>query len=197
VVQALSQLEDNPSLAAANAIVLAAADWHPGVVGIAANRLVDQYDKPVVLHCPATRWRGARFGPFGTGLRHSPGHKKPGPPANQLRRPSRRGRAGYPRRKYHAFRQGLSKALADCQIAPEKTLTSMLWLNCRKFSTDLLTTIQRLAPFGPGNPPVRLRLRRAAGDKRDDFWQDRQSQACGGRGQGRAPAGGHLVGWRG
>jgi len=49
VIQALSQLEDTPSLADYHAIVLAAADWHPGVIGIAANRLVEKYGKPAIL----------------------------------------------------------------------------------------------------------------------------------------------------
>ena len=31
------------------AIVLGSADWHPGVLGIAASRLVDQYGLPVFL----------------------------------------------------------------------------------------------------------------------------------------------------
>jgi single-stranded-DNA-specific exonuclease len=31
------------------AIVLAAAEWHPGVIGIVAGRLADQYGRPVVL----------------------------------------------------------------------------------------------------------------------------------------------------
>lgn len=43
-----AQLADSEA-AAAKVIVLAGADWHPGVIGIVASRLVDRYYRPVVM----------------------------------------------------------------------------------------------------------------------------------------------------
>jgi single-stranded-DNA-specific exonuclease len=56
-----------------------------------------------------------------------------------------------------AFRQGLSAALADCR--PDPALTLDAWLELADISPQLLATIQRLAPFGAGNPPVQLGCR--------------------------------------
>lgn len=48
LAQALEQLEHN-DLANTPAIVLASADWHAGVIGIVAGRLVDRCSRPVLL----------------------------------------------------------------------------------------------------------------------------------------------------
>jgi single-stranded-DNA-specific exonuclease len=54
------------------------------------------------------------------------------------------------------FRRGLSAALVGCQNEPAGTLTLDALIDLPQISPDLLAAIQRLAPFGPGNPPVRL-----------------------------------------
>ncbi len=156
VVQALGQLEDNPALAETNAIVLAAADWHPGVVGIAANRLVDQYNKPVVLIAlrPDGLGRGSARSVPGCDI-HQAIKSQAHLLTNFGGHPGAAG-LGIHAENIPTFRQGLSDALAGCKIALEKTLTLDALVELSQISADLLTTIQRLAPFGPGNPPVRL-----------------------------------------
>ncbi|MBQ8894034.1 MAG: single-stranded-DNA-specific exonuclease RecJ [Clostridia bacterium] len=47
--EAVAMLENDPSLACRNAIVLWGEDWHNGVVGIVASRLKDRYGKPCIL----------------------------------------------------------------------------------------------------------------------------------------------------
>lgn len=47
--QAEQKLESNPELANIKSIVLCHADWHLGVLGIVASRLVERYNRPVVL----------------------------------------------------------------------------------------------------------------------------------------------------
>ncbi len=42
-------LKNNASLAAANVILLASENWHPGVVGIVSSRIAEAYDKPAIL----------------------------------------------------------------------------------------------------------------------------------------------------
>ena len=44
-----AQLQRDPALLEAAALVLAGPGWHPGVVGIVASRLAERYGKPVVL----------------------------------------------------------------------------------------------------------------------------------------------------
>lgn len=44
-----AQLDENGGLGERGAIVLASRDWHPGVIGIVASRLVDAYHRPAVV----------------------------------------------------------------------------------------------------------------------------------------------------
>jgi single-stranded-DNA-specific exonuclease len=46
---ALARVEADAEFAGRRTIVLASADWHPGVIGIVASRLVERYYRPVVL----------------------------------------------------------------------------------------------------------------------------------------------------
>jgi single-stranded-DNA-specific exonuclease len=159
VVQALSLLEDTPSLADYHAIVLAAEDWHPGVIGIAANRLADQFDKPALLIA-------LRPGELGRGSARSvPGcdiHRAIKTQAELLAsfggHPMAAGLALEPD-NISAFRRGLSAALADCQLGSEKTMAIDVLVTLPDISAELLATIQRLAPFGAGNPSVHLACR--------------------------------------
>jgi len=44
-----ARLEKNPGLDRTRAIVFASPEWHPGIIGIVASKLVDQYYRPTVL----------------------------------------------------------------------------------------------------------------------------------------------------
>jgi single-stranded-DNA-specific exonuclease len=46
---ALAQIQGNPGLLEENALVLAGENWHMGVIGIVASKLVEFYNKPVIL----------------------------------------------------------------------------------------------------------------------------------------------------
>ena len=47
--EAKDLVAENPAWADAPALVLAHADWHPGVVGIVAGRVAEHFERPVVL----------------------------------------------------------------------------------------------------------------------------------------------------
>ncbi|MEQ9618203.1 MAG: single-stranded-DNA-specific exonuclease RecJ [Deltaproteobacteria bacterium] len=49
LIDAITQIESDPGFEEANSIVLASPDWHPGIIGIVASRIVERYDKPVIL----------------------------------------------------------------------------------------------------------------------------------------------------
>lgn len=157
VVQALGQLEDTPSLAEYNAIVLAAADWHPGVLGIAASRLIDQFGKPAILLALRPDEPLARGS-----ARSVPGcdiHQALKTQAHLLHsfggHPRAAGLALAPD-NIAAFRRGLSAALDGCRPDQENIITLDALVELPQISPELLASIQRLAPFGEGNPPVRL-----------------------------------------
>jgi single-stranded-DNA-specific exonuclease len=56
------------------------------------------------------------------------------------------------------FRRGLSDALADCVARAEKRLTIDAVVTLPELNLDLLKVLQKLAPFGPANPPITLAL---------------------------------------
>ncbi|MBI1311792.1 single-stranded-DNA-specific exonuclease RecJ [bacterium] len=47
--QAKELVEENPQWTEQPALVLAHADWHPGVIGIVANRVAEHFERPTVL----------------------------------------------------------------------------------------------------------------------------------------------------
>ncbi len=47
--QAKELVEQNPEWQEESALVLAHSDWHPGVIGIVANRVAEQFEKPAIL----------------------------------------------------------------------------------------------------------------------------------------------------
>lgn len=49
IKEAISELESNPDIIGSNCIVLASRNWHPGIIGIVASRIVDRYEKPTML----------------------------------------------------------------------------------------------------------------------------------------------------
>ncbi|MCA1559527.1 MAG: single-stranded-DNA-specific exonuclease RecJ [Acidobacteria bacterium] len=49
VTQAKKAIETDPAVGAHNVLVVGGADWHRGVIGIAASKLVDTYHKPAIV----------------------------------------------------------------------------------------------------------------------------------------------------
>lgn len=49
VSQASAMFESDPALWERKTIVLASPEWHPGVIGIAASRMVERYHRPTVI----------------------------------------------------------------------------------------------------------------------------------------------------
>lgn len=46
---ARQMIQDDPVLADSSALVLFSPEWHPGVIGVVASRLAEEYSRPVVL----------------------------------------------------------------------------------------------------------------------------------------------------
>ena len=141
-------------------LVLAGEGWHPGVVGIVASRIAERHHRPAIL-IALDGDGGPRLGP-----QRSPAStcsaaldacaRAPAP----LRRPPRRGRArdrGRPSstRSARAFAPTPSAALADrpTSCGPRRSTPSS---GATSLGHDVAEELERLAPFGIGNPAVRL-----------------------------------------
>ena len=150
---AFDMLERNPVLLDFNAIVLANPNWHAGIIGIVASRLVDEYHKPTVLLCspPGEPARGsarstpgadigAAIAACGDLLIHHGGH--PGAAGATLEAAN-----------IDRFRRELSRQIDQNRIdvGPEGLLIDAE-LHFSELSLTLVEEIERLAPFGNGNP---------------------------------------------
>ncbi len=158
---ALAQIEKDPSLLDLQALVLAHPSWPGGVIGIVASRLVELYHKPVILLTtpPGEAARGSARSIEGVNISQAIASQ-----ANLLY-----GFGGHPMaaglslamENIPAFRQGLSdevgRQLAAAHIEP--TLAIDAWLALAEINLELVKDIERLSPFGAGNPPLTLASR--------------------------------------
>jgi single-stranded-DNA-specific exonuclease len=141
------------------AYVVAGAEWHEGVIGIVASRLVERYARPVVLIAGTDGdWKGSGRSIPGfdlhDGLRRSAGHLE--------------------RWGGHAAAAGLSikpenvlafadafAAIGDASLEEDDlrpaTLVDAL-VHGSELTLELCQELARLAPFGLGNPGVTLLL---------------------------------------
>jgi single-stranded-DNA-specific exonuclease len=149
---AQGQIEQDPALLEWRALVLASPTWHAGLLGIVANRLAERYARPVVLLTTAGDTARGSARSFG-------GHDISAAIAAQADllhtfggHPGAAGLA-LPADHIPAFRRRLSDALA-AQPAPHlaRRLPVDAVLPLREVTFDLASDIERLAPFGEGNP---------------------------------------------
>ena len=141
----------------APAYVLAAEDWHPGVIGIVAARIAERHHRPAVLI--------ALDGDEGTGSGRSI-------PAFDLlagltaashhldRYGGHRAAAGLTiaRAEIEGFRERFAahaaEVLTPADLVPECRVDAVVPGNA--LTLPLAEELERLAPFGQGNPPVSL-----------------------------------------
>jgi single-stranded-DNA-specific exonuclease len=155
---AQQQLDRDPSLLSPSALVLSHPSWPTGVLGIAAGRLAERHGRPVVLvatppgeigigsarsveSCNITSAIAAheemlgRFGghPMAAGLRIEP-------------------------ERIPEFRRALSRTIQEMfgEREKERCLAIAGYLTLDDLSLGLVEELERLAPFGPGNPPLTL-----------------------------------------
>jgi single-stranded-DNA-specific exonuclease len=155
---ALAQIDKDPSLAEEDALVLAHPSWPAGVLGIVASRLVERFYKPALLlvNPPGELARGSARSVDGVHitaaiatqqelLKTYGGH----PMAAGLSLEA----ANIPE-----FRRGLSRAVrAMRDEAPlESAIQIDAYLSLEELTLELVADLERLAPFGPGNPPLIL-----------------------------------------
>ncbi len=150
---AFDMLEREPVLLDFNAIVLANPHWHAGIIGIVAARLVEAYHKPTVLLCspPSEPARGSARSTAGVDigsaiagcadlLMHHGGH--PGAAGVTLEAAN-----------IDRFRRELSRQVDQHRIdsGPEGLHIDAA-MPFSELSLTLAEEIERLAPFGNGNP---------------------------------------------
>jgi single-stranded-DNA-specific exonuclease len=132
-------------------------DWHEGVIGIVASRLVERFHRPIVLITRSQeRWKGS-----GRSIAHFDLHGALASCAGHLERfGGHRAAAGLSidESKIEAFADAFA-AHADAHLAADdlfEVVTVDAVVSAQDLTLDLAEELGRLAPFGLGNPDVTL-----------------------------------------
>ncbi len=155
---ALSQLESSPDDRHAPAIILHHPSWPGGIVGIVASRLVERYQKPVILLTGEDPFHGSARSVKGINITE----------AIRSQAKLLRGFGGHPMAaglsltasNYNAFKRGFLSSMEaqfkDKPPVPAKQVDHIIRLN--QITIDLVEQIERLAPFGSGYPKLEFML---------------------------------------
>jgi single-stranded-DNA-specific exonuclease len=132
-------------------------DWHEGVIGIVASRLAEKFHRPIVLITKSHEsWKGSGRSIAGFDL-----HSALAACSGRLERfGGHRAAAGLSidEANIAAFADDFA-AHADANLGPEdlfETIPVDAVVSARDLTLDLAEELQRLAPFGLGNPDVTL-----------------------------------------
>jgi len=152
-----AQLHEDPSLLEQPAILLGHPSWPGGVVGIVANRLKERYNKPVILLNTAEGEpaRGSARSVEGLHITEAIAAQKD-LLLNFGGHPMAAGLA-LEQENLPAFRKGLGKTIEGMlgKVALEEpSLQIDAWLPLDEITLDLANSLEQLAPFGAGNPPL-------------------------------------------
>jgi single-stranded-DNA-specific exonuclease len=157
--EAVAQVEEwPPDKRARRAYAVAGADWHEGVIGIVASRLVERYHRPVVLIAGAEGdWKGS-----GRSIPAFDLHAALGACSGLLGRwGGHRAAAGLsiPEENVDAFAEAFARhagaALDEEDLEPVISIDAVVARDAQ-LSLDLCAELARLAPFGLGNPAPAL-----------------------------------------
>ena len=151
--------EQPPELAEASALVLAGEGWHPGVVGIAASRLAERHWRPaVLLSIEGDVARGsARSIPGFDLIAALDACSK-----HLTRHGGHRAAAGLelPAASIDAFRRDFlehaAEAIGPEQLVRTESVDALVGVGRDGIGMDLATQLERLGPFGKGNPDPKL-----------------------------------------
>jgi single-stranded-DNA-specific exonuclease len=156
---AIRQVEEWPEASRRRlGYVLAGEDWHRGVVGIVASRLVERFHRPVVLIAGGEdgEWTGS-----GRSIPAFDLHGALGACAGHLGRwGGHRAAAGLSIRPENveafaeAFAAHAAGALTEADLEPVLRVDAVA--DGRELTLGLCEELERLAPFGLGNPNVTL-----------------------------------------
>jgi len=157
--EAVAQVEAwSPDERARRAYAVAGADWHEGVIGIVASRLVERYHRPVVLIAGTEGdWKGS-----GRSIASFDLHAALGACSELLGRwGGHRAAAGLSiaEENVDAFAEAFARYAAG--VLDEDDLEPVVSIDAvvargDELSLDLCAELGRLAPFGLGNPAPTL-----------------------------------------
>jgi single-stranded-DNA-specific exonuclease len=142
----------------AHGLVVAGEGWHPGVIGIVASRLVERYHRPVVVISLDGEGGGRGSGRSISGFDLLAGLEACKEHLGQFGGHKAAAGLELEGRQLDAFREAFA-AHANEVLAPEdlkRTERVDAIVGGASLGLDLAEELRQLAPFGMGNPGVRL-----------------------------------------
>jgi len=148
-----AQLREDPSLLEQPAILLENPSWPGGVIGIVASRLKERYNKPVILFniTEGEPARGSARSIEGVNITKAIAAQK-----DLLGHPMAAG-LSLKQENLASFRDKLGKTIEQMigdASYEEPALRIDAWLKLDELTSNLAEEIERLAPFGAGNPAL-------------------------------------------
>jgi single-stranded-DNA-specific exonuclease len=162
--EAVAQVEEWPEeRQRARGYVVADEQWHEGVIGIVASRLVERFRRPVVLIAGSSDgpWKGSGRSVGAFDLHHALGECSP----HLTRWGGHRAAAGLSIEPdevpafTRAFAEHANGVLSDRDLVPPVRVDAIV--RADSLTLGLCQELRRLAPFGLGNPGVTLLLANA------------------------------------
>ena len=137
--------------------MLAGEGWHPGVIGIVASRIVERHCRPVRADRARRRARAAGRGAASRRSTCTPALAACAAHLGALRRPPRGGRARHRRRRGRrrsgaAFVAHAAAVLSPARPACPVERVDAVVPGATRSGSALAEELERLAPFGHGNP---------------------------------------------
>jgi single-stranded-DNA-specific exonuclease len=165
---AQAQIERDPSLLEHSALVLSHPSWPAGVIGIVAGRLAERYHRPTILIAtpPGDLGRGSARSIEGCNITAAIAAVRLSA-HDEAQREILVNFGGHPMaagltidpERIPEFRRFLSRTVSEMLPIGEGLRPSLQidgYLSLADLSLDLVEDLERLAPFGPGNPPLTL-----------------------------------------
>ena len=160
---ALALIQREPALLDPPVLILAHPEWPAGVIGIVASQLKERFNRPIVMLTapPGEAVRGSARSIDGVDITACIATQ-----SNLLNgfggHPMAAGMS-LPPENLPAFRRGLARAVQaeldrDGGLPPQ-ALRIDAWLDLDAATLDLVADLERLAPFGPGNPALTFGIR--------------------------------------
>jgi len=159
--EAICLVESSGEYPALRSIVLASPDWHQGVIGIVASRLVERYHRPTILIALTEDGQGKGSGRSIPGLHLLDVITSCS--KHLLRFGGHRHAVGVGLRAEdvpafaEAFEEQAAALLTDSELVPKLTIDAEV--QPAQVTRELALELKRLEPFGMGNPEPLLMLR--------------------------------------
>ncbi len=160
---ALEQTRQNPILLDSPILILGHEKWHGGVIGVVANRLIEHFGKPVILFTFADNIARGSARSI-NGLDITACIVECAPLLNTYGGHTMAAGLSLPLDKLPDFRRMIAHAVRQQLKASDQPDIPILpidaYIPLSALTLDFIATLDRLRPFGAGNPSLRLATER-------------------------------------